>query len=71
MELSEEIASAIFELLSELASEMDLHYEDEDFFALKPTMDKMISAASLLEGAGIDLPDAYTHVLGRYRRGSN
>lgn len=66
--ISSEFATEINELLRELASEIDLHYEDEDFFALGPTIEAMAKVGSRLEELGYTLPDAYYHVMGRYHR---
>jgi hypothetical protein len=71
MDLTDEVVTAIFEMLSELSSELDLHYEDEDFFALKPTIEKMQNAARILSHAGMELPDSYKHVLSRYNKKNN
>lgn len=59
-------AEVINNLLRELASELDLHYDDSDFFALTPTVDRMKAAAELVEKNGFALPDSYRHILRRY-----
>ncbi|CCV12987.1 hypothetical protein [Mesorhizobium sp. STM 4661] len=59
-------AEVINNLLRELASELDLHYEEGDFFALTPTLDRMKAAATLVEKNGFELPDSYRHILRRY-----
>lgn len=69
--ITKEQAEIINDLLVELSSELDLHYEDEDFFALTPTIEKMKIAANLLEEAGFDTPDVYKHVLRRFHRQHN
>lgn len=63
-----ELADACNDVLLELASELDLHYEDGDFFALSPSITRMRRLGDMLEGAGYELPDAYRHVLKRYNR---
>lgn len=45
---NDEVADILFEMLKELASELDLHYEDEDFFALSPSITVMQRAAGYL-----------------------
>ncbi|RWB13515.1 MAG: hypothetical protein EOQ39_18505 [Mesorhizobium sp.] len=59
-------AEVINNLLRELASELDLHYEDTDFFALTPTIDRMKAAAELVVKSGFETPDSYNHILRRY-----
>lgn len=59
-------AEVICNLLRELASELDLHYEDGDFFALTPTVERMKTAADLVEKNGFTLPDSYRHIIRRY-----
>lgn len=59
-------AEVINNLLRELASELDLHYEDGDFFALTPTIDRMKAAAELVANSGYSVPDSYKHILRRY-----
>ncbi len=66
-----EFITEVNDLLRELASEIDLHYEDEDFFALGPTIEAMRKVATRLEKSGHRPPDAYYHVLGRYNRHHN
>jgi len=66
-----DVAEAICDLLKELASELDLHYEDEDFFALAPTIERMKTAAKIVEDSGYPLPDVYVHVLKRFHRHFN
>lgn len=65
---SREIVEIINDLLKELASELDLHYEDEDFFALSPTMERMKRAVDLVEKHGAKPPEVYLHVLKRFNR---
>lgn len=58
----------ISNLLTELASELDLHYEDADFFALEPTISRMVPAIELLQRLGAPVPEAVSHVMRRYQR---
>lgn len=62
------LITALSDLLTELASELDLHYEDEDFFALSPTIERMKAAATLIVAAGGTLPESYNHILARFNR---
>jgi len=66
--ISAEFAGELNELLKELASELDLHYEDEDFFALSPTIEAMKRVAQRLEAQGYRPHEAYLHILRRYNR---
>lgn len=66
--ISEEFATELNELLKEVASELDLHYEDEDFFALGPTIDAMKRIAERLEAQGYRPHETYLHILRRYNR---
>lgn len=68
---NDEVADILFEMLKELASELDLHYEDEDFFALSPSITVMQRAAGYLNKSGRKLPSVYEHVLRRYQRQRN
>ncbi|RUZ81279.1 hypothetical protein EN943_01390 [Mesorhizobium sp. M7A.F.Ca.US.006.01.1.1] len=61
-------ANALNELLRELASELDLHYEDDAFQAIEPTVDAMKRAAKLVTDAGYTAPDSYHHIVRRFER---
>jgi hypothetical protein len=69
--MPEETAHIIQALLTELASELDLHYEDEDFVALASTIDHMRAAAALLERHGVAVPAGCLHVIQRHLRSRN
>jgi len=55
-------------MLYELATEIDLHYEDEDFFALAKTFRRMKKAIALLELHGIKVPRTVHEVCNRFNR---
>jgi len=58
----------IGKLLLELAVELDLHYEDEDMFALAPSFNLIKEGCSLLEKLGHNVhPDVYK-ILARYNK---
>lgn len=61
----------ITDLMIELSTEIDLHYEDSDLPALTQTMGKLRAAAALLAGNGSDLPDAFVHLNERALQGTN
>lgn len=58
----------IQQLLAEIASELDLHYEQEDFWALGPTIDRLKPAIDYLKAHHADIPEGVTHVIERYRQ---
>ncbi|UDL87270.1 hypothetical protein LGH82_18930 [Mesorhizobium sp. PAMC28654] len=64
-------ASALNELLRELASELDLHYDDNAFRAIEPTIEAMKRAAKLVTEAGYTAPDSYRHIVRRFERNVN
>ncbi|MBZ9984091.1 MULTISPECIES: hypothetical protein [unclassified Mesorhizobium] len=68
MTLDQTTAKVLTDLLRELSSELDLHYEDEDFHALKPTIETLRQAATLMKDAGHEAPEVYHHVMGRFER---
>lgn len=69
--VNENVAELVAELMKELASELDLHYEDEDFFALAPSIEVMRKGADFLDSVGYPQPTAYQHVMRRYQRHCN
>lgn len=54
------------DLMKELSTELDLHYEESQASDLAPTLAKLDAAAQLLETAGHPLPEAYLHVRTRF-----
>lgn len=68
MNIDPTIVSALNELLRELASELDLHYDDDAFHAIEPTIDAMKRAAKLVTDAGYKAPDSYQHIVRRFER---
>lgn len=63
--------TALIDLLTELATELDLHYEDSDFFALTPSIERMKLAVGVLNELGGEVPEAVSHVFARYNRARN
>lgn len=61
-------AKVLTDLLRELSSELDLHYDDHDFHALSQTIDTLRRAATLMTNAGHKTPEVYHHVMGRFER---
>ncbi|RUU58240.1 hypothetical protein [Mesorhizobium sp. M2C.T.Ca.TU.002.02.1.1] len=68
MTIDQTTANVLTDLLRELSSELDLHYEDEDFHALKPTIKTLRRAGILMMDAGHEVPEVYHHVMGRFER---
>ena len=70
-QLPSEALDLIESLSRELASELDLHYDEEDYFALEPSITPLRHAENLLEQNGRDVPEVVSHVLRLYRRNFN
>ncbi|MER9868758.1 hypothetical protein NKJ35_16450 [Mesorhizobium sp. M0136] len=68
MKIDPTTANALNDLLRELASEIDLHYDDAVFHAIGPTIDVMKRAAKLVTDAGYTAPDSYHHIVQRFER---
>jgi hypothetical protein len=68
IETERECLACVRELLWELATELELHYEEEDFFALHDTAEKMKGAADLLHARGIDLPADVVSIMAKLDR---
>ncbi|MER9397500.1 hypothetical protein NKI46_05090 [Mesorhizobium sp. M0615] len=68
MTLDQTTAKVLTDLLRELSSELDLHYDDHDFHALKSTIETLRRAANLMKDAGHEAPEVYHHVMGRFER---
>jgi hypothetical protein len=65
------ICNVLWDLLVELASELDLHYEDEDYLALGTTIYRMRSGANLTNKLGRETPPAVQQCLERPYRAQN
>lgn len=57
---------SIHELVFELATELDLHYENEDFHALSGSIEKMKRGMLVLRSEGMHVPEEAHHVVNRY-----
>ena len=68
MTIDRTMAKVLTDLLRELSSELDLHYEDDQFHALKPTIETLQRAATLMKDAGHKAPEVYQHVMRRFER---
>jgi hypothetical protein len=65
------LANAIIEVIEELASEIDLYYEDSDIAATGPTIRKMETLVAMLVDSGYPAPETYVHVADRLHRTFN
>lgn len=68
MTIDQTTAKVLTDLLRELSSELDLHYDDEDFHALKPTIETLRQAVALMTDAGHKAPKVYHHVMRRFEQ---
>lgn len=66
--LTENDKEAINGLLLELATELDLHYDDEDMFALTPSFDRIKQGIELLRRVGYEVHPDVLKILARYNR---
>ena len=69
--ISPDLATAIAEVVDELASELDLHYEDSDLVACAPTIEKMERLVAMLRASGYPCPETYQHIVDRYHQSLN
>jgi hypothetical protein len=69
--ITPDLAVAITDVINELASELDLHYEDDDLVACAPTIEKMERLCSMLQSAGYESPITYNHIVDRYHKALN
>ncbi|WP_189417210.1 hypothetical protein, partial [Mesorhizobium sp. M1C.F.Ca.ET.193.01.1.1] len=58
----------ISKLLLELATELDLHYDDDDMFALTPSFQVIKDGVKLLERMGYPVHPDVIRVLARYNK---
>lgn len=68
MTIDQTTAKVLTDLLRELSSELDLHYDDQDFHALESTIGTLRRAAKMMANAGHEAPEVYHHVIGRFDR---
>lgn len=59
------------ELATELATELDLHYEQDEFHRLSESISTLRKTAEMLSMSGHGVPDVVTHVLRRYAQATN
>lgn len=68
MNTQPEVAEILRDLIDELGTEIDLHYEDEGLPAAIPAMMKLERAATWLEAHGETVPAVYKHLLTRFAK---
>lgn len=66
MSLDVDTAKSLIDLLRELASELDLHYNDDELPAIGPTMKVMERAVRTLQRDGFSPPEPYLHMVQRF-----
>lgn len=65
-------AKALVQLLAlEVASELELHYEPNEYYALGATIESLKRAISFLEQNNVKVPDVVTNVINRYHSQMN
>lgn len=62
---------AIWNVLVELCTEIDLHYEDEDLFALGHTIEVIEELVNILREADAKVPPAAEDIIARFYRSRN
>ncbi|WP_353645696.1 hypothetical protein [Mesorhizobium sp. WSM2239] len=66
--ITDEDLQTINELLLELATELDLHYDDEDMFALAPSFQRIKKGCALLEKLNHTIHPDVLKIIARYNR---
>ncbi|RWM32577.1 MAG: hypothetical protein EOR77_21340 [Mesorhizobium sp.] len=66
--ISEADKEIINKLLLELATELDLHYDDEDMFALAPTFMVIKDGVKLLSRVGYSVHPDVERILARFNK---
>lgn len=64
---SEEVET-VSALLLDLATELDLHYDDEDMFALAPSFQIIKRVCALLERLDHEVHPSVLNIIARYNR---
>lgn len=59
------------EIMVELATELDLHYEDVDMPSLRPSIERLRKGADVLKMSDYQLPEEVAHILERFRRAAH
>lgn len=67
-QITEADKETINNLLLELATELDLHYDDEDMFALSPSFKVIRDGVKLLEKLGYPVSEDVLRILARFNK---
>lgn len=59
------VAGMIVELIYELASEIDMHYDDDEIVELTAARDCLLRIGTALDEDGYRLPHIYNHIMRR------
>ncbi|BCH07370.1 hypothetical protein MesoLj131c_16280 [Mesorhizobium sp. 131-3-5] len=68
MTINHTTANLLTDLLRELSSELDLHYDDVDLHACGSTIKTLERAAKVMTDAGYEAPEVYHHLVDRFER---
>ncbi len=64
----DEYEKMIFDLISELSTQLDMFYDPEDYYKLKRTFEIMQPSLRMMHLRGITLPEEVQFVCARYAR---
>ena len=67
-EMDNDTAAVLYELLRELSSELDLHYEDNQLPVARPTLEIIERGRRALKEAEKPVPSVVDHILKRARK---
>lgn len=67
MPLKPSDTTTIANLINELATELDLQYEDHELAGIGSSIDALRAAAEILGRMGGEVPETYQHILSRYQ----
>lgn len=66
MPLDQRVSTALYDLVGELSSELDLHHSDSELPSLQSTLQVVAQTVGLMKRHGCDIPDSYLHIMKRY-----
>jgi hypothetical protein len=66
MPITDDIAQAAIKVVEELASEIDLYYDDDEIKTLGPKIGKIFRLCHLLYNHGIDTPETCQFIIKRF-----
>jgi len=68
MATKQEALELVHKLALDLATELDLHYEDEDLFALQPSFSLLEKAIATLRAESLEVHADLESIVRRYHR---